>query len=126
VLSEVVPELTHANRSRRVRSSKRKGAVPETICKTPILRPRAVGKRGSELREAKQVNALVDVGFKLWKYVSGKRKKGHERGQAIKGPSNLLAALSGFGYVAWRATVGRCGGSIAKVVVIMASDSAKA
>jgi hypothetical protein len=44
-------------------SQKRKGGATETRCKTPILRPRGVRKRGSELREVKQVYALTDVGF---------------------------------------------------------------
>jgi hypothetical protein len=60
---ELVTELAHATRIRRVRSQKRKGAVAETRYKTPRLRPSAVGKRGSELREAKKIDAFTDVGL---------------------------------------------------------------
>jgi hypothetical protein len=60
---ELVTELAQATRSRRVRSQERKGAVAETRYETPRLRPSAVGKRGSELREAKQVDALTNVGL---------------------------------------------------------------
>jgi hypothetical protein len=65
VLVELVTELAQATRSRRVRRQKLKGAVAEKRYKTPILRPSAVGKRGSELREAKQVDALTDVGLEF-------------------------------------------------------------
>jgi hypothetical protein len=41
----------------------RKGAVAETRCKTPRLRPSAVRKRGGEVGEAKQVDAVIDVGL---------------------------------------------------------------
>jgi hypothetical protein len=67
VLRDLVTELKgpKATKSRRVRSQKRKGAVAETRCKTLELRPNAARKRGSELREAKQVDALNDVGLQL-------------------------------------------------------------
>jgi hypothetical protein len=44
VLMELDTELAQATRSRRIRSQKRKGAVAETICETPRLRPIAVRK----------------------------------------------------------------------------------
>jgi hypothetical protein len=56
-------KLAQAARCRRVRSQKRKVAVADTRCKTPRLRPSAVRKRGSEVGEAKRVDALNDVGL---------------------------------------------------------------
>jgi hypothetical protein len=60
---ELVAELAQATRSRRVRSQKRKRAEAETRCNTPTLRPSAIRERGSELRESKQIDALIDVGL---------------------------------------------------------------
>jgi hypothetical protein len=64
--------------------AREEGAVIETRCKTPRLGSHAVRKRGSELREAKQVDALIDVGLKLRKDIRGKPGNGYERGHAIK------------------------------------------
>jgi hypothetical protein len=55
VLREIVTELAKATGSRRVRSQICKGAVAETRYITLRVRPSAVRKRGSELREANQV-----------------------------------------------------------------------
>jgi hypothetical protein len=63
VLRELVTELAEATGTRRVRSQKRKGAVAETRHKTLRLLPSAVEKRRSGLREAKQVDALIDAGL---------------------------------------------------------------
>jgi hypothetical protein len=61
VLRELVTELAHATRCRWVRNRNRTVAVTETRCKTPRLRPSTVRKPMSELREAKQVDALTNV-----------------------------------------------------------------
>jgi hypothetical protein len=45
------------------RSQKGEGAVVETRCKTPRLRPNAVRKRGSEIGEAMLVAALAACSF---------------------------------------------------------------
>jgi hypothetical protein len=73
VLMELVTELAHAAIVGGSEAKKRKAAVAETKCETPRLRPRAVRKRGSEVSEAKQVDALADVGLYLWKHIRGKR-----------------------------------------------------
>jgi hypothetical protein len=60
---ELVTELAHAAIVGGSEAKTRKGAVAETISKTPRLRPSAVRKRGSEVSEAKQVDALADFGL---------------------------------------------------------------
>jgi hypothetical protein len=61
---ELVTDIAYAARCRWVRSQKRKGAVAETRCKTPRLRPSAVRKHVGEVGEAKLIDyALNDVGL---------------------------------------------------------------